>query len=27
VRSKVRQVTDTKFPVWQKLLPQLQRHA
>ncbi len=27
VRNKVRQVTATKLPVWQKLLPQLQRPA
>lgn len=27
VRNKVRQVTGDKFPVWQKLLPQLQRLA
>jgi len=27
VRGRVRQVTDTKFPVWQKLLPQLQGRA
>jgi len=27
VRDKVRQVTGDKFPVWQKLLPQLQRLA
>jgi SAM-dependent methyltransferase len=27
VRNRVRQVTDTKFPVWQKLLPQLQQRT